>query len=76
MKQIDLEPGQYRQRGFRSEPAIHKVLMRSAALCGIWFIAVVIFGRYADHNQPWYFIAAFALSPLALLFYIAVSLDD
>ncbi len=74
--QIDLEPQEYRRRGYLSQPAIGKVLMRSAVLCGIWFIAVVIFGRYAHHNQPWYFIAAFALAPFALLFYITVALDD
>lgn len=74
-KFIDAEPESFRRHGFRSEPVIHKVLMRSAVIAAIWFLAAIIFGRYVDHNQAWYVIAVVAFAPAALLGYIAVSLD-
>jgi hypothetical protein len=74
--QIDLEPHEFRPAGLRHDPKVSRALLRSAAIAGVWFTAAVIFGRYAEHGQPWYVIAAAALAPFALLFYITVELDD
>lgn len=76
MQQIDLEPGEYRSGPLRQHPLDSKVFMRAASLCGVWFAAIVLFGRYVDHGLPWYCIAIPALAPGLLLAYIAIGLDD
>ena len=76
MQQIDLEPGEYRSGPLRRHPLDHKVFMRAATFCGVWFVACVLFGRYVDHGQPWYAIAAAASAPGLLLACIAIALDD
>ena len=76
MPEIDLEPREYRPIQFRGNKRLHTVFLRGAVMAAVWFVIVVIFGRYADHGQPWYVIAAAAFAPLVMLFYVAISLDD
>lgn len=74
--QIDLEPQEYRRGPLRGHPLDNRVFLRAAAISGVWFVACVLFGRYVDHGQPWYVIAAAASAPGFLLAYIATALDD
>lgn len=73
--QIDLEPHEFRHTRLLENPTVFRIVMRGAVLAALWFVAVLIFGRYVDHGQPWWVIASAAGAPLALLFYVAVSLD-
>ena len=74
--QIDLKPDEFRRGPLRRHPLDHKVFMRAAAACGLWFAAVVLFGRIFDHGLPWFLIALPAAAPTAILLYIAIALDD
>lgn len=76
MREIDLEPHQYRSGPLRGHPLANRVFLRAASICAVWFVLVSLFGRYVDHQLPWWCIALPAVAPGLLLAFIVISLDD
>jgi len=77
--QIDLEQKSYRRAKptkERNRDREQRTFMRATTMAALWCAAVVIFGRYADHNQPWFVILSAGIAPFLMVFYIAISLDD
>lgn len=76
MKQIELERDRYRFASSKAHVLADKAWMRTVAMAGVWAAGAILFGRYADHNVPWYVIAIVAFGPGAMLAYLIMALDD
>jgi hypothetical protein len=76
MKQIDLERDRYRFASSRAHVLADKAWKRSVTAAAVWFVVVLCFGRYVEHDLPWYIIAMAAFAPAAILAYLIISLDD
>lgn len=76
MKQIDLERDRYRFASSKAHVLADKAWKHAMGAAGVWFAIVVLFGRYVEHDLPWYIIAMAAFAPAAILFYLIISLDD
>ena len=79
MKQIDLEPHEYRQKGLRrfrrslSERFLRNAMVASGIWAGCWLYA---FRNYIEGDNPWIAAAVVGGPGLALWVYVILTVRD